>query len=438
VHVDAVLGLSMTPTSVGLVLVEGQDADGATMDGNAFDVHAGAVETSEQAAAAVRRTEALAATRGLRLTSIGVTWSEDADAEASMLMKSLSESGFDNVVPIRMPEATEALARGMAAVVGYETTAVCVIEPETVISLVVHASTGAVQTAFNHAIYSDDDLIGWLSTVFTKADWQPEALVVVGSAGGFASIVPALEDALSVPVFTPEEAQLALARGAALASAQSIDGPLDPGGEFAAYALTTGAGARQTRRGRVPMGAAGMLVAGVLTFVVSVSVAVSLELSPSRDAPASPAAAAADVPRAPAAARANPSVLAPPVAIPPAPAAPPVLAEAPPAPEAPPIDVAPAAAPDAAFVPEAPVVAEAPPLAPVYQEPPVAAPVIAPPPAVVTPPVTGTGPLVPNYTAPTKKPGILGRIRDKLRFGDDDQSQVAPAVPATPPYVPGQ
>jgi hypothetical protein len=326
----------------------------------------------------------------------------------------------------------------MAAVVGYETTAVCVIEPETVISLVVHASTGAVQTAFNHAIYSDDDLIGWLSTVFTKADWQPEALVVVGSAGGFESIVPALEDALSVPVFTPEEAQLALARGAALASAQSIDGPLDPGGEFAAFALTTGAGAGQTRRSRVPMGAAGMLVAGVLTFVVSVSVAVSLELSPRRDAPASPAAASADAPEAPAAARANPSVLAPPVALPPAPAAPPVVAEAPPAPEAPPIDVAPVVAPEPAFVPEAPVVDEAPPLAPVYQEPPVAAPVIAPPPAVVTPPVTGTGPLVPNYTAPTKKPGILGRIRDKLPFIGDDQPQVAPAVPAAPPYVPGQ
>ena len=29
---DAVLGLSMTPTTVGLVLVEGQNADGATMD----------------------------------------------------------------------------------------------------------------------------------------------------------------------------------------------------------------------------------------------------------------------------------------------------------------------------------------------------------------------------------------------------------------------
>src|SRR6201991_2425563 len=205
---DAVLGLSMTPTTVGLVLVEGQDADGATMDKDEFAVHdrglVSAVNTSEKAAAAVLRTEAIAAARGHRLHSIGVTWSEDADTEASLLLESLSESGFDNVVAIRLPEATEALARGIADVIGYETTAVCVIEPDVVITLVVHTRDGAVQTAVNHAIDSDESLIGWLSNVFTKADWQPEALVVVGSAGGFASVLPQLESALSVPTFSPD------------------------------------------------------------------------------------------------------------------------------------------------------------------------------------------------------------------------------------------
>src|ERR1700710_417671 len=173
----------------------------APIDRTASPVHHRALDSSAQATAAVLRTEALAANRGRRLHSIGVTWSEDADAEASALMRSLSESGFDNVVPIRLPEATEALARGMAAVIGYETTAVCVIEPDSVISIVVNTFDGAVQTAFNHAIDSDESLISWLSTVFTKADWQPQALVVVGSAGGFESILPQLEDALSVPVF---------------------------------------------------------------------------------------------------------------------------------------------------------------------------------------------------------------------------------------------
>ena len=83
----------MTPTSVGLVLVEGQDADGATMDRDAFDVHQGSIETSEQATAAVLRTEALAANRGLRLNSIGVTWSvADVTFGASVSCRPFADS----------------------------------------------------------------------------------------------------------------------------------------------------------------------------------------------------------------------------------------------------------------------------------------------------------------------------------------------------------
>ena len=76
---DAVLGLAMTPSSIGLVLVEGNDVDGFTMDHDAVEIM-----NSDDATAAVLRSEALAATRGLRLKSIGLTWSDDADAEASI------------------------------------------------------------------------------------------------------------------------------------------------------------------------------------------------------------------------------------------------------------------------------------------------------------------------------------------------------------------
>src|SRR3954454_17741126 len=133
------------------------------MDRDAFDVRSSRsrgrsspLQTSEQAAAAVLRSEAIAATRGHRLHSIGVTWSDDADAEASLLLKSLTDSGFGNVVPVRFPEATEALARGIAEVIGFDTTAVCIVEPEAVITLIVHTRDGSVQTAINHAIDSDE------------------------------------------------------------------------------------------------------------------------------------------------------------------------------------------------------------------------------------------------------------------------------------------
>jgi hypothetical protein len=423
-RVDAVLGLSVTPSAVGLVLVEGQDADGATMDRDAFEVRcrgrATALQTSEQAAAAVLRSEAIAATHGHRLHSIGVTWSDDADAEASLLLKSLSDSGFENVVPVRLPVATEALARGIAEVIGYGTTAVCVLEPDTVIALIVHLRDGAVKTSVNHRILTEEDLIRWLSTVFTRADWQPEALVVVGS-GGDDELMPILEEALSVPVFAPAEAGLALARGAALASTQNVD-----------FAFTDDARVfdepRAPGRRRRQLGQAGplaLLVAGVLTFTVSASVAVSMQLAPKKDAGTSePRPAAKTSPETPAAA----TYVAPPVAIPSTPI---VEVLPPPPPEAPPVySETPVGIPDA---PEA--ATDAPPVDGVPPEaPPAPPPADAPPllPEQLTPPVA---------PAPVERLGIVNRIRDRLHGVDsNDEVQLgpepAPQAPDAPPPLP--
>jgi hypothetical protein len=364
----------------------------------------------------------MAATRGIRLHSIGVTWSEDADDQASLLMRSLSESGFENVVPIRLPEATEALARGMADVIGYQTTAVCVIEPETVITLIVHAggsAKGSVQTAFNHAIDTEQSLISWLSSVFTKADWQPEALVVVGSAGGFEEILPQLEDALSVPVFFPAEAELALARGAALASTLAVERPFIDFDDFAERAEPVDTrGSDLRRRAMAHNGALTMLVVGVVTFVASVSAAVSLEFSPSEHPATVNSVRTADTREAPAAREAARPALPPPVVIlPKAPVLPP--------PEAPPVEVeapvsdVPAEAPS--YVESTPDVPEAP-VAELPPDPAAAAPAYVPPAAVPAPVVM-----------PTKKP-LHTRIMDRLRgINDPDPDEFAPPVPPPPP-----
>ena len=126
---------------------------------------------------------------------------------------------------MRLPEATEALARGIAAVIGYEITAVCVIEPDAVsIGLVVPRPTAIVQTAVNHAVTTDEDLARWLSSIFAQAEWQPEALVLVGSGSSdLEAITPHLEDVLAVPVFVPAEPQWPSPRGAAMASRHGPD-----------------------------------------------------------------------------------------------------------------------------------------------------------------------------------------------------------------------
>jgi len=287
--VDAVLGLSVTPSAVGLVLVQGQGADSTTVDGAGFELDgkgsSSALQTSDQAAAAVLRSEAMAAERGHRVHSIGVTWSDESDAEASLLLKSLSDSGFDNIVPVRLSEATDALARGVAGIMGYQTTAVCVIEPEQLIALIVQTDEGAVQTAVNHAVVTEEDLVGWLSAVFTKADWQPEALVLLGSAEDLEGLLPVLEEALSVPVFSPAEAQLALARGAALACAQNADLRLAGTGREGTVETKQPTTAQRTVRRLVSVGPAAMLAAAIVTFVVSASAALALHAAPERSVP---------------------------------------------------------------------------------------------------------------------------------------------------------
>ncbi|CRZ14207.1 hypothetical protein H7K19_05610 [Mycolicibacterium neworleansense] len=269
---DAVLGVSLTPSTVGLVLVEGSEADGATVDHDAFDIRGLAPARTDDICAdvvkAVGRAERVAAERGLRLTTIGVTWSSGAAAEAAVLLKKFEEAGFGQVVPLRLPQATDALARRVAGIVGFDTTAVCVLEPDVVQAMTVGGSD-PVQTSVSRGIETVAGLTAWLSDIFEAADPRPDALVVVGSAVDLDSVLPKLEQALQVPVFTPAEPGLPLARGAALASARrgrraAEDGVAPTGWRWPATQLT-------------PLA---ILVGGVLAFGVSLALAIGQQLLP--------------------------------------------------------------------------------------------------------------------------------------------------------------
>ena len=158
-----------------------------------------------------------------------MTWSEDADLEASLVLDSLAVRGFHNVVPVRLPQAAEALARSIGRVIGYRRTAVCVVEPDGMVLALVDTVDGEVESQVNPAVGDERELQEWIASVFAREAWHPEGLFIVGSVGLFGrdDLAAWLEQGLGVPVFDPPEAELALAHGAALASAHESDGELD-------------------------------------------------------------------------------------------------------------------------------------------------------------------------------------------------------------------
>ncbi|OBF80464.1 hypothetical protein A5791_08470 [Mycobacterium sp. 852002-51163_SCH5372311] len=285
---DAVLGLSVTPTTIGWVLAEGHGADGTILDHRELTLQGGpgvrAVGTAEQVTEEVLRVNAAAAASDHRLRVIGVTWNDDASAQAALLLESLTDAGFDNVVPIRMLEAVETLAQAIAPVIGYEQTAVCILEQEWATVVMVDTHDGQTQTAVKNVHGGLDGLTSWLTGMFDRNAWRPAGVVVVGSGGGIDAFSWQLEKALPVPVFGQSMAQVTIARGAALAAAQSTEFTDEQLVDSVSVASDPVAAAPARSRRLSYTGAATALAAGAVTFVASLSLAVGLQLAPDHHA----------------------------------------------------------------------------------------------------------------------------------------------------------
>jgi hypothetical protein len=284
---DTVLGLSLTSMSVGWVLAEGRDADGTILDHDDFQVGAGggvrAVHTSVQTTAAVLDAQTAALNHDRRLHVIGLTWSDQAAAEAALLLESLTDAGFDNVVPVRLHQACEMLARAIAPVVGYEKAAVCVLDGDSTIVVMVDTCDDEPQTAIKQLTGGPGRLVGWLTTLFDRSSWQPGGIVIVGPDEELEALSWRLEKAVPVPVITQNGAQLALARGAALASAETTGYADVEMGEIENGAVGE-RGDQPSSRQSSYAGAVTMLVAGAVTFVASLSFALGPHLVPDRAA----------------------------------------------------------------------------------------------------------------------------------------------------------
>lgn len=283
---DTVLGLSVTPAAVGWVLAEGHGADGAVLDHHELDLQNGlhsesgvrAVNTAEKLVAEVLRAREVATANNQRLRVIGVTWSDEASAQAALLLEALTDVGLDNVVPVRQLDAVETLAQAIAPVIGYEQTAVCILERDWATVVMVDSHDSDTQSAVKHVRGGLDGLTSWLTGMFDRSGWRPGGVVVVGSEADVSDFSWHLEKILPVPVFAQTMAQVTVARGAALAAARSTEftdtellaAPVEP--VVAA-----------PRRSRQYAGAATTLAAAAVTFVASVSLALGMQLTPSRD-----------------------------------------------------------------------------------------------------------------------------------------------------------
>jgi len=242
--VGIVLGVSMAPTKVRMVLVEGENADGVTVDEDNFDV-TGDSSTSTataQVISAILGTREGAAEGGFQLLSTGVTWTDHVEAAA--LRDALKVYKIENVMLVSAFMAAAALAQAVGDATNYAHTALLFVEPYTATLAVVDSADGSIAEVHRQLLPEDEDqAVAQLVEMVSGADSleaHPDGVLVVGSGVDMPMIKPVLEAATSLELSTPDEPEMALARGAALASANA---PLFASSTAAlAYALDPGTG----------------------------------------------------------------------------------------------------------------------------------------------------------------------------------------------------
>ena len=215
---DIVLGLSMTPAAVRMVLVEGHKADGVTVEEREFQVDVGRGSATDHLVAVIQDVQDAAVAAGNRVMSIGVTWTDESDA--GRLDEALADCNA-GIITLSSPFiAATTLAQAVAQAINSEHMAVLFVEPGSVTLAVIDAVQGAIADIRNEplrgagAVTTPAELIAWAETLATR----PDGVFLIGSGVDIAMIKLQLQQATSLAVIVPEEPDTALARGAALAS----------------------------------------------------------------------------------------------------------------------------------------------------------------------------------------------------------------------------
>ena len=213
---DVVLGVSMAPTAVRMVLVEGEDAHGATVDHRCFDLTTD--DAAASALAGILGTRDSAAEGGHRIVATGVVWNDPA--AAARLKSVLRAASIDDVILVSELHAAGALAQAIGQAAGYAHTALMFLERGTATLAVVRAADGAVVKVASRSLHVPDAAaeLQMMVVGLERLPTRPQALFMVGSGVDVAVLKSSVAVGTSLPVHIPEDAALALARGAALAA----------------------------------------------------------------------------------------------------------------------------------------------------------------------------------------------------------------------------
>lgn len=215
----------MTPTTVRMVLVEGEKADGATVDHDVFPVSpsndSATPSAADQVVQAVLGTQESAEAGGHHLAHVGVTWTDHT--EAAVLRDALAAHGIADVMLVSELHAASALAKAAGAAVGYASTALLFLDRDTATLSVVNGDDGSVVKVLSRSLHSADAMavLAEMAPAVAGRESAPQGMFVVGSGVDVSSVKDHLEHLMEIPVSAPEESELALARGAALAAANA-------------------------------------------------------------------------------------------------------------------------------------------------------------------------------------------------------------------------
>ena len=144
-------------------------------------------------------------------------------SDAAALRDTLAARGIEDVMLVSATHAAAALAQAVGRAIGYDTTALLFIEKDTATMSVVQTDDGSVVKVLSRDLHDSDAMavLTEMAAAVESAESPPQGLFVVGSGVDASSVKAHLENLVALPVSAPDEPELALARGAALASAHA-------------------------------------------------------------------------------------------------------------------------------------------------------------------------------------------------------------------------